>query len=92
METGSSPVERDSHSLIMLEMILLKAVELRLLTYVILLHSLQVEYIDVMLHLILMNLQQCRHSMWEYTTMEVQMNTIVVCFSSLVPCISHSCR
>ena len=55
VETGSSPVELFCHSLEVM-MILLKAVELRLLTYVVLLHSLQVEYIDVILHLILKNL------------------------------------
>ena len=46
VETGSSPVEMFCHSL-ELVMILLKPVELRLLTYVVPLHSLQVEYIDV---------------------------------------------
>ena len=67
METGFSPVEGDCNSLDLL-MILLKVVELRLLTYVVPLHSLQVEYIDVILPV---NLQQSRRSMWEYTTMEV---------------------
>ena len=48
VETGSSPVEMFCHSL-ELVMILLKPVELRLLTYVVPLHSLQVEYIDVVI-------------------------------------------
>ena len=80
METGSSPMERDCNSL-ELVMILLKVVQLRLLTYVVPLHALQVDYIDVILHLMLMTLQQCRHSMWEYTTMEVY----TVVFSFTVP-------
>ena len=70
VETGSSPVEMLCHSLDLL-MVLLKVVELRLLTCVVSLNSLQVEYIDVILQLMPVNLQQSRHSMWEYMLMEV---------------------
>ena len=90
VETGSSPVELFCHSLDLL-MILLKVVERRLLTYVVSLHSLQVDYIDVILHLMLMTLQQCRPSMWEYTTMEV-LNSTVFSLRSHKNCITHSYR
>ena len=91
VETGSSPVERDCHSLDLL-MILLKVVELRLLTYVVPLHSLQVEYIDVILQLMPVNLQQCRNSMWEYTTMEVYtVENYCVQFYGPIACVRKNC-